>query len=114
MNNISTLFFGFIGVMAVGFLIVAFSGKSEHQRIGEAMIMSANTLNVHARDKCAEEAESRIKTELYTPTESASDGITYVQLGWKGNDPNYQEVSCRYEKDKGVTELVIDGKKVMP
>jgi|APFre7841882724_1041349.scaffolds.fasta_scaffold08439_3 hypothetical protein len=114
MNNLNTLFFGFLGVMVVGFLIVAFSGKSEHQKMGEAMIMSANMLNVHARDKCAEEAERRIKTELYTPSESASDGITYVQMVWKGNDPNYKEVSCRYERDKGVMELVVDGKKVIP
>jgi hypothetical protein len=114
MNNLNTLFFGFIGVMAVGFLIVAFTGKSEHQKMGEAMIMSTNMLNVYAREKCAEEAQSRIKTNLYTPTESASDGSSYVRLVWKANDPNYKEVSCRYEKDKGVTEFVVDGRKAIP
>ncbi|HWP00613.1 MAG TPA: hypothetical protein VNL74_08320 [Methylococcus sp.] len=109
MSEYGKFFYGFIGVMVVGFLIVYFSRETEQDKVGYALLTTGNMLNTYARDACGKAGEEKAGTRLYNPSDSQSDGNSYVHLTWKYTHNGEHTLTCRYEKDKGITEMTLDG-----
>ncbi|MDD2768236.1 MAG: hypothetical protein PHT19_05855 [Methylococcus sp.] len=109
MSELTRLIYAFVGIMVIGFGIVYFSKESDQEKVGQALLMSGNMLNTYARDSCTQAGESKAGTHLYMPTESQSDGNSYVNLIWNYTNNGDHTLTCRYERDKGITELTLDG-----
>jgi hypothetical protein len=62
--------------------------------------------------KCSEAVNKELGTHPYTPTESASDNLTYVNLVWN-NVASANRVECRYIMDQGVALLKVDDRTVI-
>lgn len=110
---VTKLIIAFFAVIIVGFIIVAFSEKSEEEKLGEAFVRNVGLLNKFAQDKCTAAVKEHTGAQVYSPSDSASDNETYVTLTWKGSQGAFDTAVCKYEKDKGITRLAIDGKTVV-
>lgn len=112
MSELTKLMYAFIGIMAIGFGIVYFSKETDQDKVGQALLMSGNLLNTYARDSCTQAGENKAGTHLYMPSESQSDGNSYVYMIWNYTHNGDHTLTCRYEKDKGITEMTFDGAPV--
>ena len=112
MSELTKLIYGFVGVMIVGFGIVYFSKETEQDKAGQALLMSGNMLNAYARESCTQAGEAKAGTRLYMPSETQSDGNSYVSLTWNYTNNGDHVLTCRYERDKGITEMTLDGAPV--
>ncbi|WP_333688333.1 hypothetical protein [Methylococcus capsulatus] len=109
MSELTKLIYAFVGIMIVGFGIVYFSKETEQDKVGQALLMSGNMLNTYARESCTQAGEAKAGTHLYMPSESQSDGNSYVSLTWNYTNNGDHVLTCRYERDKGITEMTLDG-----
>ena len=100
---------GFIIVMIVGFIIVGTTRETQQEKVQGAFLQTSGLLNSLALKKCSEVVEKEINAHPYTPSESASDGMTYVTLAWN-NAGTSKRAECRYIIDQGITLLKIDDK----
>jgi hypothetical protein len=69
-------------------------------------------LNSLALSKCSEAVQKEINTHPYTPSESNSDGMTYVTLVWS-NVGSVARAECRYIIDQGITLLKLDDRTLI-
>lgn len=109
MSEATKLIYGFVGVMIVGFGIVYFSKETEQDKAGQALLMSGNMLNAYARESCTQAGEAKAGTRLYMPSETQSDGNSYVSLTWNYTNNGDHVLTCRYEREKGIAEMTLDG-----
>ncbi|MGZ8216943.1 hypothetical protein [Methylomagnum sp.] len=103
---------GFIILMAVGFLIVGNTRETQQEKIQAAFLQTSSMLSTLALNKCTEAVEKEIKAHPYTPSESASDNMSYVTLIWN-NVGSAKRAECRYIIDQGITKLVIDDRTLI-
>ncbi|QFY43255.1 hypothetical protein F6R98_12005 [Candidatus Methylospira mobilis] len=103
----------FIGVMAVGFGIVALNKETPQEKQQGVLLQTSSMLNSLGTDKCAEAARAQIGTHPYKPDESDSDRMTYVNLKWNNAGGTGKKIECRYVLDQGVILLKVDGATVV-
>lgn len=106
------LFWMFIGVMAVGFLIVAMSHETPQDKMQSAFLQTYSQLNKIATERCSDAVREAAKAQPYTPSDTSSDHQTWVNLTWKNVGP-VKQAECRYVVEKGVTFLKIDDKTLI-
>ena len=107
------LFLTFVGIMAVGFIIVGTTRETQQEKVQGAFLQTANMLGSLALNKCSGAVKEQVGESPYTPTESASDHMSYVNLIWKGSIGTATEAECRYVMDQGIVLLRIDGRTVI-
>ena len=108
----SNLIKGLIGfgiLMAVGFIIVGSTRETQQDKVQSAFLQTSGMLNSLALSKCSEAVQKEVGAHPYTPSESNSDGMSYVHLVWL-NAGSSQRAECRYIIDQGITLLRVDDK----
>lgn len=108
-SNLIKGMIGFVILMAVGFIIVGSTRETQQEKVQGAFLQTSGMLNSLALSKCSEAVEKEISAHPYTPSESNSDGMTYVNLVWL-NTGSAKRAECRYIIDQGITLLRIDDK----
>ena len=103
---------GFMVVMAVGFIIIASTRESQQEKVQGAFLQTSGMLNSLAMSKCSEAVKNEVGTHPYTPSESNSDGMTYVTLIWN-NVGSVAKAECRYIIDQGITLLRLDDRTLI-
>lgn len=103
---------GFMVVMAVGFIIIASTRESQQEKVQGAFLQTSGMLNSLAMSKCSEAVKNEVGTHPYTPSESNSDGMTYVTLIWN-NVGSVAKAECRYIIDQGITLLRFDDRTLI-
>lgn len=111
-SNATKAIIGFAILMVVGFVIVGTTRETQQEKIQGAFLQTSGMLNNLALDKCSEAVKKEIGTHAYTPSESASDNMTYVNLVWNNVGPA-KRAECRYIMDQGITLLKIDDRTVI-
>lgn len=111
MSQVTKALLAFVGVMVVGFIIVATTRESPSEKL-EATFMRSSMLSTMALEKCSSAIYSHAKERVYTPTESSSDGNTFVHLIWRTSG-TVKEAECRYEQGKGITSLKYNGQTLI-
>ena len=106
------LLLGFIAIMAVGFGIIALTKETPQEKMQGAFLQTSSMLSNLALEKCTEAVKKEAAVQPYTPSESASDHMTYVTLTWK-NLGAVKQAECRYVMDQGITLLKIDDRAVI-
>jgi hypothetical protein len=107
------LFLAFIGIMAVGFVIVGTTRETPQEKVQGAFLQTANLLGSLALDKCSEAVREQVGEHPYTPSETSSDHMTYVSMIWKGKVGTAQQAECRYVMDQGIVLLKIDDRTLV-
>lgn len=103
---------GFVILMIVGFVIVGTTRETQQEKVQGAFLQTSGMLNSLALSKCSEAVEKEVAAHPYTPSESTSDGMTYVTLAWT-NAGNSKRAECRYIIDQGITLLRIDDRTLI-
>lgn len=103
---------GFAIVMVVGFLIVGSTRETQQEKVQGAFLQTAGMLSNLALDKCSQAVEKEAGAHPYTPSESASDNMSYVTLIWN-NVGSLKRAECRYVIDQGITLLKADDRTVI-
>jgi hypothetical protein len=103
---------GFIIFMVVGFLIVGTTRETQQEKVQGAFLQTSGMLNNLALDKCSEAVRKEAGSHPYTPSESASDNMSYVTLIWN-NVGSVKRAECRYVMDQGITLLKIDDRTLI-
>lgn len=103
---------GFVILMIVGFVIVGTTRETQQEKIQGAFLQTSGMLNSLALSKCSEAVEKEVGAHPYTPSESTSDGMTYVTLAWT-NAGTSKRAECRYIIDQGITLLKIDDRALI-
>lgn len=111
-SNIVKGMIGFVILMVLGFVIVGTTRESQQEKVQGAFLQTSGLLNNLALDKCSEAVRKEIGTHPYTPSESASDNMTYVSLIWNSVG-SASRAECRYVMDQGITLLKIDDRVVI-
>jgi|GEM_PF-494727 hypothetical protein len=102
------LLLAFVGIMVVGFVIVGTTRETQQEKVQGAFLQTANMLGSLALDKCSSAVKEQVGESPYTPTESSSDHMSYVNLVWKGSIGTASEAECRYVMDQGIVLLRVD------
>ncbi len=104
------------GVFLMGFLLVG-SNKSStpEQREAQAMIRAVSAMQEMASKKCPAAIKKHTGSQVYFTSNTDTDKETYVKLEWVGEKgDNFKTASCTLHMAVGgISELVIDGKKVI-
>jgi hypothetical protein len=103
---------GFVILMAVGFVIVGGTRETQQEKVQGAFLQTKGMLNNLALDKCSAAVKEQVGSHPYTPSESSSDNMSYVNLIWN-NVGSAKRAECRYVMDQGITLLKIDDKAVI-
>lgn len=103
---------GFVILMAVGFIIIGTTRETQQEKVQGAFLQTSGMLNSLALSKCSEAVQNEAKAHPYTPSESNSDGLTYVNLIWN-NVGSIAKAECRYVIDQGITLLRLDGRALI-
>jgi hypothetical protein len=103
---------GFVILMVVGFVIIGSTRESQQEKVQGAFLQTSGMLNSLALSKCSEAVQKEINTHPYTPSESNSDGMTYVTLVWS-NVGSVARAECRYIIDQGITLLKLDDRTLI-
>lgn len=103
---------GFAILMVVGFLIVGNTRETQQEKVQGAFLQTKGMLSNLALDKCSEAVKEQVGSHPYTPSESASDNMTYVNLVWN-NVGTAKRAECRYIMDQGIALLKIDDRTVI-
>ena len=103
---------GFVILMVVGFVIIGSTRETQQEKVQGAFLQTSGMLNSLALSKCSEAVQKEINTHPYTPTESNSDGMTYVTLIW-ANVGSVARAECRYIIDQGITLLKLDDRTLI-
>lgn len=111
-SNIVKGMIGFAIVMVVGFLIVGNTRETQQERVQGAFLQTSGMLNNLALDKCSAAVRDEVAAHPYTPSESNSDGMTYVSLIWN-NVGSAKRAECRYILDQGITLLKVDDRTII-
>ena len=106
------LFLAFAAVMAVGFGIVATTKETPQEKMQGAFLQTSSLLSNLALDKCSAAVQKEVGAHPYTPSDSASDHMTYVHLTWK-DVGSAKQAECRYIMDQGITLLKVDNRTVI-
>lgn len=106
-SNLVKGLIGFAVLMVVGFVIVGTTRESQQEKVQGAFLQTSGMLNSLALEKCSEAVKKEVNAHPYTPSESNSDGMTYVSLVWN-NVGSAKRAECRYILDQGITLLKID------
>jgi hypothetical protein len=106
------LFWMFLGIMAVGFLIVATTRETPQDKMQTAFLQSSNLLSKMALEKCSEAVHEAAKTRPYTPSDSSSDHQNWVHLTWK-NVGQVKQAECKYIMNQGITFLKLDDRTLI-
>jgi len=111
-SNLVKGIIGFVIFMAVGFIIIGTTRETQQEKVQGAFLQTSGMLNTLALDKCSEAVEKEVGSHPYTPSESNSDGMTYVTLAWN-NIGSTKRAECRYIIDQGITLLRVDDKTLI-
>jgi hypothetical protein len=103
----------FIGVMIVGFGIVAMNKETPQEKQQGVLLQTSSMLTSLGTDKCTEAVRSQLGTHPYKPDVSDSDRMAYVNLKWNNAGGTGKQVECRYVLNEGVTLLKVDGATVL-
>lgn len=103
---------GFVFVMIVGFVIVGTTRETQQEKVQSALLQTSNMLGSLALDKCTEAVRRETGSHPYTPSESNSDHMSYVNLQWN-NVGSTKHAECRYVMDQGITLLKLDDRTVI-
>jgi hypothetical protein len=103
---------GFVILMVVGFVIIGSTRETQQEKVQGAFLQTSGMLNSLALSKCSEAVQKEINTHPYTPSESNSDGMTYVTLVWS-NVGSVARAECRYIIDQGITLLKLDDRTLI-
>lgn len=107
------LLLAFVGIMAVGFIIVGTTKETQQEKVQGAFLQTANLLGSLALDKCSAAVKDQVGESPYTPSETSSDHMSYVSLIWKGKVGTASQAECRYIMDQGIVLLRIDDRTVI-
>ncbi len=107
------LFLAFVGIMAIGFVIVGTTRETQQEKVQGAFLQTANLLGSLALDKCSSAVAEQVGEPPYTPSETSSDHLSYVNLKWTGSVGTARQAECRYVMDQGVVLLKIDDRTVV-
>lgn len=110
-NMVMKAAIGFGILMVIGFVIVGTTRETQQEKVQGAFLQTSGLLNNLALDKCTEAVRKEIGAHPYTPSESNSDGMSYVALAWN-NVGSAKRAECRYVIDQGITLLKIDERTV--
>ena len=111
-SNLVKGMIGFVVLMAVGFLIVGTTRETQQEKVQGAFLQTVGLLNNLALSKCSDAVKEDVGTYPYTPSESNSDGMTYVTLIWN-EVGNVKRAECRYILVQGITLLRFDDRTVI-
>ena len=111
-SNLVKGLIGFALLMVVGFVIVGTTRESQQEKVQGAFLQTSGMLNSLALEKCSEAVKQEVSAHPYTPSESNSDGMTYVSLVWN-NVGSAKRAECRYILDQGITLLKIDDRTLI-
>jgi hypothetical protein len=111
-SNIVKGMIGFVVLMVVGFVIVGTTRETQQEKVQGAFLQTSGMLNTLALDKCSEAVRAEVAGHPYTPSESNSDGMSYVTLVWN-NVGSAKRAECRYILDQGITLLKIDDRTLI-
>ncbi len=111
-SNLVKGMIGFVVLMVVGFIIVGSTRETQQEKVQGAFLQTSGMLNSLALDKCSEAVRQEVGTHPYTPSESNSDGMSYVTLVWN-NPGTAKRAECRYILDQGITLLKIDDRTLI-
>lgn len=111
-SNLVKGMIGFAILMIVGFVIVGTTRETQQEKVQGAFLQTTGMLNSLALSKCSEAVREQVMAHPYTPSESNSDGMSYVTLIWN-NIGSAKHAECRYILDQGITLLRIDDKTVI-
>jgi hypothetical protein len=110
--DFTKLAIGFGLIMVVGFVIVGTTRETQQEKIQGALLQTSSMLNSLALSKCTEAVKENAGTHPYTPSESSSDNLLYVNLIWN-NVGTVKRAECRYVIDQGITLLKLDDRTVV-
>lgn len=111
-SNLVKGMIGFAILMIVGFVIVGTTRETQQEKVQGAFLQTTGMLNSLALSKCSEAVREQVAAHPYTPSESNSDGMSYVTLIWN-NVGSAKHAECRYILDQGITLLRVDDKTVI-
>ncbi|MDD5033556.1 MAG: hypothetical protein PHE55_02255 [Methylococcaceae bacterium] len=101
-----------VGVMGVGFVIVATTKESPQEKMQGAFLQTSSLLSSLALEKCSAAVKQETGAHPYTPSESESDHRVFVRLVWN-NVGSVKRAECRYVMDNGITLLKLDDRTVI-
>lgn len=99
-------------VFIVGFIIVGTTRETQQEKVQGALLQTSGMLNSLALDKCSAAVKEQAGAHPYTPSESASDNMSYVTLIWN-NVGSLKRAECRYVIDQGITLLKADDRTLI-
>lgn len=106
------LFLAFVIIMGIGFVIVGTTRETPQEKVQGAFLQTANLLGSLSLDKCSSAVKDQVGEPPYTPSETSSDHLTYVNLIWN-NVGNASRAECRYVMDQGIVLLKIDDRTII-
>ncbi len=100
-------------IVIVGAIVIALSGQSPEEKGQEMYLLGVGAFNKDARNSCANAVKQHLNMELGSPSDSKGDGQTHATLTWKiDRQGTSKTIVCMFEKEKGVTQLSMDGEGV--
>lgn len=104
-----------IAILAGGLLFVAYSHISPAEGNAQyGMMLDKHKLIHYAQGMCTKAIHTKLNATVYEPSSIRSNDIRFVELTWDTQKDTSRRISCRYEAEKGLTELAIDGKPLGP
>ena len=115
MSKTQQLMAALAAAMLVGFLLVGTSEKTEEEKANEAMVSGYAQMSRMTTMKCPKAIKKHTGSQVYTEESTDTDKVSYITRTWKGGKgDNFKIAKCTFTlATGGITELDIDGKKVI-
>ena len=113
MSEATKIIFAFVGVMIVGFIIVGTSGVTEDQKKSNAGMMHYSNLSRMSTVRCPKAVKKHTGQQVYAISNTITDKQTYFTVEYTNSSDAFKKASCTINQMGVLTELVIDGKKVI-
>ncbi len=104
-----TIIIAVVGVLLLGFLLVAVNKQQNHKEPAP-QIPSSIAMQSMANQKCPKLIQNKTGSPVYAPSKSDTDQKAYMTLEWTGGKgSNFKTASCTVLFSSGaVSKLVID------
>ncbi|QSA97576.1 hypothetical protein [Methylococcus sp. EFPC2] len=102
-----------IAVLAGGLTFIAYNHMTAAEgNVHYGMIPDKHKLIAYSKIACRKAIQLKLNAEVATPSSIRSDDVHFVELSWDTQRDTSKRITCRYEAEKGVTDLSIDGKSL--
>ena len=106
-------------VFIMGFILVGASKEDQtvEQMEAAAKIRAIVAMQTMANEKCPPKIKEATGEQVFFPSETESDKVTYLTLKWVGENADkggFKKASCTLNSTLGgISELIIDDKVII-